>query len=202
MQIVPIHYSVSKPVVSFKEIEKQAYEMTSFIVTGPFNGLYNKAFAIAHCQVSETPLAFFVVSPDVIAEKMFESQIIINPKIISSPDFRKVDTFTYPNKQTFLEPCMSFPFRKPKSIERWGNIQVKYQIKGFWGLKTVKRELIGIASEIFQHETDHINGKNVYFPDTKTYKWWELIGNEKSKGGNSLEEKPTEGKITIFNNIT
>lgn len=198
MKIIATHYKVSKPVAKYKEIEKEAELMKRFIVHGDFKGFYNKAFAIAHAQVSETPMSFFVVSPDVMVEKMFEDQVIINPKIISSPlyvleqregGFMDADyTEQVLNAIESDEPCMSFPFRKPKRIKRFNKIVVQYQIKGWFGLKTIKKEVSGIASQIFQHEYDHTEGKNIYFESETPIKWWELIGTERSKGGTSLDD--------------
>lgn len=207
MEIIKIHYKVSKPVASWGEIKEQAELMRRFIVKGAFKGFYNKAFAIAHCQVSETPMSFFVVSPDVMKEKMFKDDVIINPEIVEAPLHKniganpdelkkrgldpekiKAQRITVPNAIEYQEPCMSFPFRQPKRITRYDVIKVKYQVQGaLWGLKTIETELSGIASEIFQHEYDHTQGKNIYFESEKPVKWWELIGTDKSKGGTSLD---------------
>lgn len=230
MEIIKIHYKISKPVEAWKEIKDEVELMRRFIVKGNFKGYYNKAFAIAHCQVSETPYAFFVVSPDVMVEKMFEADVIINPEIVDAPAHKniaadpealkkiadqmhtkpenfKAKAITVPNTIEYQEPCMSMPFRTPKRITRFDVIKVRYQIKGLLGLKTVEAELKGIASEIFQHEYDHTQGKNLYFTSETPVKWWDLIGTEKSKGGTSLDapeglglvaakEKPTEADMT------
>ena len=199
MKLIPVHYKISKPVKSYKEIAKEAEELKEYIVNGKYEGLYNKAFAIAHNQVSYNPMAFFVVSPDVIAENMFESQVIINPEIVEAEKTRELvregtgQTILVSNVRQMKDACMSFAFREPKNVNRFDKIKVKYQIKGFWGLKTVIRELEGMASQIFQHETDHINAKNVYFESENPEKWWEMIGREKSKGGTSLDNPDKAG---------
>lgn len=211
MEIIRIHYKVSKPVVSYKEIKEEVELMRRFIVKGAFKGFYNKAFAIAHCQVSETPMSFFVVSPDVMVEKMFQDDVIINPEIIEAPLYKDIsanpevikqlqDKFNLdpekvkkkmpiniPNSIEYQEPCLSFPFRQPKRVLRYNHIKVKYQIPALFGLKVVEQELQGIASEIFQHEYDHTKGQNIYFTSETPTKWWELIGTPKSKGGTSLD---------------
>jgi len=194
MEIIKCHYKISKPVNSYREIKKEAEELIRFIHTGPFNGNWNKPFAIAHCQVSETPMAFFVVSKDVLAEKMFEHFVIINPKIIEAPaekDIGADSTMNTINEIEYQEPCMSFPFRTTKMVKRYDLIKVRYQIPKWYGLKTIERQLTGIASEIFQHEYDHMQGRNIYFETETPVKWWELIGKERSKAGTSLE--PAEG---------
>ena len=200
MEIIRIHYNVSKPVEKWSEIKKESDEMRHFIVHGKFKGYYNKAFSLSHCQVSETPFSFFVVSPDVMAEKMFKDDVIINPKIVSALPTKKVESakvgefIELPNLVKCEEPCMSFPFRKPKNVVRYNEIEVQYQVVSLiGGLKTVSQTLNGIASEIFQHEYDHCQGKNIYFEREKPVKWWELKGNPKSKGGTSLDAPESLG---------
>ena len=198
MKIIKIHYKVSKPVKSWKEIKKDAEEMKEFLFSGKFEGFYNKAYAVAHCQVSETPYAFFVVAGECVTDnpkmgwyKMFESQVIINPRIIDAP-LNKIlgdGKIQVPNTIEYNEPCLSFPFRRPKRVTRFDEITVEYQVKGrLWGFRTVKTKLTGIASEIFQHEYDHTIGKNIYFESEKPVKWWELLGNKKPVGGVSLDQ--------------
>jgi peptide deformylase len=204
MEIIKIHYKISKPVAAFKEIKNEAQELVAFIDRGRYKGFYNKAFAIAHCQVSETPYAFFVVSADVINEKMFEDRVIINPEITEAPLYKEIKSseekaqaklpeglkaakIQIPNAIEYQEPCMSFPFRTPKRITRYDVIKVKYQTHGLLGFKTHEAELKGIASEIYQHEFDHLQGKNIYFTSETPVKWWELIGTAKSLGGTSLD---------------
>lgn len=204
MQIISVHYKISKPVSNYKEIRAEAEAMKRFIVRGVFKGFYNKAFAIAHCQVSETPMAFFVVAPECIQERMFKDQVIINPVILEAKPFKDLTGKTIDrenvliddpnlvgvirNKIEYNEPCLSFPFRKPKRVVRYDLIKVKYQIRGLLGLKTIETGLSGIASEIFQHEVGHLQGKNIYFESEPPVKWWELIGNPKSIGGTSLDD--------------
>jgi len=189
MEIIKIHYKISKPVVSYKEIRVEAREMRRFIVLGKFKGFYNKAFSIAHCQVSETPMSFFVLAPECVKEKMFVDDVIINPIIIEAKENKEIAGREIKNSIEYQEPCMSFPYRRPKRVIRYDVIKIKYQIPGFFGfgLKTIEAELKGIASEIFQHCYDLTRGKNIYFESETPVKWWELIGTEKSKGGTSLD---------------
>lgn len=66
---------------------------------GHFPNTYNKAYAVSHCQVSDNPYAFFVVSKDLINEmKLFDtlamsrknfyfaSQVILNARILVATD--------------------------------------------------------------------------------------------------------------------
>ncbi len=201
MEIIKIHYKISKPVSNYKEIKTDAEPMRRFVVMGNFKGFYNKAFAIAHCQVSETPMSFFVVAPECIKEGMFVDDVIINPEILEAPKFKIINEMDgkrseIPNTITYQEPCMSFPFRKPKSVIRYDVIKVRYQIAGWFKLKIIEAQLTGIASEIFQHCYDLTLGKNIYFTSETPVKWWELIGTEKSKGGTSLDNADSLGLKT------
>ncbi len=190
MEIIKIHYKISKPVKAWKEIKTEAGLMRRFIVRGRLKGYYNKAFSISHCQVNEKPYAFFVVAPECLKEKMFVDDVIINPEIVECKPYKQItDKVKIPNIIEYQEPCLSFPFRKPKAVKRYDVIKVKYQIHGLLGgFRTIKAELKGIASEIFQHECDHIQGKNIYFTSESPTKWWELIGTERSLGGTSLDD--------------
>jgi peptide deformylase len=205
MEILKAHYKLSKPVSSYKEISAEAKKMMRFVERGALKGFYNKAFAITHSEVSETPYAFFVVAPEVIAEKMFKSRVIINPEIIDAPVYKKeVKTWNIngvmqgkniPNAIEYDEPCLSFPYRKPKRIVRYDSITVRYQIPELFGtiLRTVEEEIHGIASQIFQHEYDHIKGKNIYFESDNPVKWWELIGKSRPVCGESLDQFDPKG---------
>jgi peptide deformylase len=189
MEIVPIHYKVSKPVKNYNEIKTEANELIKLVASSNFKGLYNKAFAIAHAQVSEKPYAFFVVSKDVVDQGMFESQVIINPKILVKLDNVEVAKgIVLNNLVIYEEPCMSFPFRKPKGVTRYNDIKVSYQINSWCGLKTITKEVSGITSQILQHEFDHTEARNIYFTSENPIKWWELLGTPKSKGGTSLDD--------------
>jgi peptide deformylase len=194
MEICKIHYKLSKPVSRHKEIKADAVKLLRFVERGAFQGFYNKAFAVAHAQVSETPYAFFVVAQECVNEKMFPHRIIINPEIIEAPLHKKIDQLTIPNTTEYQEPCLSFPFRKPKRIIRFDYIKVKYQVpRRLWGFKTIKTDLTGIASEIFQHECEHIQGKNIYFESETPVKWWELLGSKRPVGGVSLDQFDPSG---------
>jgi peptide deformylase len=198
LEIITAHYKISKPVKKYSEIHDQAEKMIKFIWKGGFKGFYNKAFAIAHCQVSETPYAFFVVAGELIKEKWFKRQVIINPEILEAPDMIEGKTpdgkvIRMPNASEYDEPCMSFPFRKPKKVLRYNKIKIRYQIPTLFGrMKTIEEWCMGIKSEIFQHEYDHTKGENIYFSAETPVKWWELIGNPKSKGGVSLDSEPED----------
>ncbi len=170
MQIVQNHYTPGKKVENYKEIAEIAKEMIAFTNNGVPKGNYDKAYAIAHNQVSEKPFAMFVFSDSAMKEQKWPAQVIINPQIVGAlptiqvgvddkgkPDMRQ-------NVVEYSEGCFSFPFRQPKKVKRFFKIKVKYQIKGkLWGMKTIEEEIEGLKAHIFQHEFQHTQGKNIYF---------------------------------------
>ncbi len=173
MQIIKIHYKISKPVERYSEIAKDAENLKQFIVSGPFKGLWRKAYGLAHCQVSESPMAFFVLIPELV--EVFGSQVIINPEIVNAPIKVSAGAFQeIPNANEFQEGCMSFPYRHMKRMIRFNIIDVRYQIKGVFGFKTIEKRLEGQESQMFQHEYDHLQGKNIFFESEKPWKWWEV----------------------------
>lgn len=107
--------------------------------------------------------------------KLFKKfSVFINPKILT---FSK-------NTKTYFEACLSVPdyygdVRRPLSIT------VEYQDETG---KTFKKRLRGIASWIFQHEMDHLNG--ILFVDRvleQKGRMYKLAG--KDQAGNDLFEE-------------
>jgi hypothetical protein len=114
----------------------------------------------------------------------FPSQIIYNAKIIEAPKKIKErvavreleDPKDKKNLKTKIasqdkmvsniievkEGCASFPDRKPKIVKRYYRIKVSYQIRTWYGYKTVIEWVEGLKSHIFQHEIEHSQGKNIY----------------------------------------
>lgn len=181
MNIIKIHYKLSKPVTKWHEIGDEAEEMIDFIdsinaQTTRLQGWYNQAHAIAHCQVSETPYSFFVVSLAVEKDKMFPARIIVNPQILEA----RAEIDGKDNIREYEEPCLSFPFRRPLKVKRFDKIKVRYSYPAIFGTRTVETELSGIASEIFQHEYDHTMARNIYFEPDRAVAWWDLIGRDNS----------------------
>lgn len=155
MNLIPSHRFGSKTVKSYEEIERDALELR-YLSNGKFNGYYEQCFALHHSQVSRQPYNFFTVSKQV--EGRFTSWLILNPKIIS----KDRDT-----KYKVKEGCMSFPLRTPTNVFRYKNVRISYQIyeQGVFGvplLKQIEENVEGLVAEIFQHEIDHANGKNIY----------------------------------------
>lgn len=192
MKIVPIHYKHSRPVKDYSEIVRYVVQMAEMIDKKAFVGVHKSAYALAHCQVSNEPLAFFVLDTQLVKGRgedeslaVFENRVIINPKIIEAPIyftdkkafqmFRGHDEFDgkelipgkTPNAKQYMEGCMSFPFRHGKKIQRYNKIRVSYQIAHGRGLKTITTWLEGLPSQVFQHEFDHIQGENIFFKGKK-----------------------------------
>lgn len=153
MDFVPLHYKVSRPVTDHKAIETVAKEMAALCAKP--RGNYEQGFSIAHTQVeAEDPQRFFVVHDQLIKDKIFKHQVIMNPEIL------EVDE----DSRTLLkEACMSVPHRDPKKIRRYTRIKVRYQVPGLFGLKWVKEDVSEIKAQMFQHEIDHMDGKNIYW---------------------------------------
>jgi len=73
------------------------------------------------------------------------------------------------NKISVPDSCMSFPNRIKKNVEVFFRIKVQYQVVGLFGLLINKREWVeGLKAHIFQHEINHLNGKNIYYEKPKS----------------------------------
>lgn len=161
MKIIrPAHNLPATKVKSWKEIKDQALTLRQLIMNGGFEGMYSRAYAISHAQVSDEPKWFFVVNETlgdkdgINLVKKFGSWVVINMEILetSTPVW-------------YNEACMSFPHRKPKNTDRFLNVKVRYQIPvlgRFLIWRTRKFE--GLCAFITQHEQDHAVGKSIYFP--------------------------------------
>jgi peptide deformylase len=92
-----------------------------------------------------------------LPRKDWISMVIINPEIIKS----------YEKSEEMWEGCLSLDNVFAK-VPRYKKVRVKYQDEK---AKTHEKELDGLLAQVFQHETDHLNG--ILFvdkvKDTKTY---------------------------------
>lgn len=110
-------------------------------------GFYPAGFAIVHCQIDDKdPMAFFVTAT---------GEVIVNPTIINQTQY-KIDK---------IESCLSFPENQPIKVPRSHKITGMYKVidtenKKF--LPTLMCKLSGIEAQIYQHEIDHIEGRNIY----------------------------------------
>jgi peptide deformylase len=88
------------------------------------------------------PLRFFIygLRPEHLT-------VVINPSIIQADKYKDG-----------IEGCLSFPGRT-RSVERAERITVRYtDVNG----NQIEREMRGLNARIFQHETDHLDGKNIF----------------------------------------
>jgi len=104
------------------------------------HGKFPSAFAIAHAQVSEEPLRFFV---------MADGLIVINPEITDH-------TKTFVERR---EGCYSYPMEEFVLVKRWNKCAVRYFREDF---SVTDEKLQGKESQIFQHEIDHMNAKYIH----------------------------------------
>jgi len=117
----------------------------------------------------------------------FPSQIIVNAEILEIPEKIKankpervvvkengrvgtkvvIKEVMEKNKIGVPEACMSFLHRTQKTMERYYRVKVKYfipkKILGFYYLSKRVEWVEGLKSHIFQHETDHAKGLNMYY---------------------------------------
>lgn len=170
LKILSPHHIVSSDVTKLKHAKCHINELLK-AVDQEYTGMYKQAYSLAHCEISETPLAFFVVNQILIKNKTFKHQVFINPKIVKiekktvikhGPEERDQ---VLDNSMEVKEACMMFPHRKPKKLTRPYEIKVEYQTPVFFGLimKRVKVTFDGLQAQIFQHNLEHIEGKNIFF---------------------------------------
>ena len=158
MKVIPIHYTPSLPVTNWLAIEQEANEMTRLVRD------QGEMYALHHCQVSEKPFNFFVIADVEMLLPIIEdlgSRFIVNPRIISSLGGSEMDV---------IEGCVSFPYRKQKYVNRAMIIRVEYDIPdptAPGGLAHKEKEVERVVAQIFQHEADHAEGKNIYFNSIK-----------------------------------
>lgn len=157
--IRPAHNKVATKVKSWSQIKDEALELRNFIQNTEkvVEGYYKTAYAIAHAQVSDKPLDFFVLNEsnkDLI--KQFGSWCIINLRIVKTAE-----------PCWWKEACMSFPYNKPKNVDRFNKIKVKYRVPFFGFTRSVTRNFTGLPAFICQHEHEHSEGKNLYGRNNK-----------------------------------
>ncbi len=150
----PAHNFIAEKVKNWRQIKSEALELRKFIgmTQDVVEGHYKTAFAISHAQVSDKPLNFFVINEkhkDLI--KLFGSWCIINLRIL------KQEEPCY-----WKEACMSFPFNKPKNVDRYNKVTVRYSVPFLWFTIPQKRYFFGLPAFICQHENEHANGTNIY----------------------------------------
>lgn len=118
----------------------------------------------------------------------FEGQAIFNAEILDAPEnitkdvprrvaVRDPDDASKVSVQVIVEPrtlenlisvpeaCMSFPHKKAKNMMRYYEIKVRYDYMDSKGrIKSFKGIVKGLKAHILQHETDHFQAKNIFYP--------------------------------------
>lgn len=141
--IIPPHSKVAENVVSMTdELKKEIEEMREMLKHNRFEG-GRGALAIAHPQISETPLKMFVAQKNLLSH-----DVVINPEIVELS-----------GKYFTKEMCLSYPKLSSIKIRRCKEVVVKYLTEDF---KEVVERLTGLAAQVFQHENDHFLGKDIY----------------------------------------
>ena len=152
--ILPAHHKPALPCPSWKFIADEARELRAFMQRGEFIGYYQSAFAISHAQVSHAPLHFFVVNEQYdkgSLVRQFGSWCIMNLKITQFGD-----------PISWQEACMSFPYRKPRRVDRMSHITTEYYIPFLGTWRKMEKEFKNLPAFISQHENEHAAGKNIY----------------------------------------
>lgn len=115
----------------------------------------------------------------------FPSQIIYNAEILNKPEEIKKEVSVrelvdpndrknlktkisreerlVPNTIDVFESCSSFPYKKAKRVKRYYKIKVRYQIKTWYGFRTITEWVEGVKSHTFQHEIQHSAGRNIFY---------------------------------------
>ena len=159
----PCPHEVAENVEAWGKIKSDAKDLRELVNHGEFEGRQHHVAAIAHAQVSEEPMDFFVLHKDL--EEYFGTWCVINLRI------RRYGMGVV----TSEEGCMSFPHRAVKNVERYALVDVEYKVPSKLGsLKTKVMRLEGLPAFIAQHEYDHARGKNIY------YKYKSLTNTEKA----------------------
>lgn len=170
------------PVKAYAEIAADVEAMKP-MVEQKWPGKYELAYALAHSQVRHQHRAFFVLHGDLVTKpegdagkgwkRAFPHRVIINPKVLERPpklskelkQLNGVRVAAIKNTGGMPEACLSFPYRTTKNVLRYHRIKVYYETPDgiFGSLKAHTEWLEGLAAHIFQHETDHLNGQNIFF---------------------------------------
>ena len=144
--VLPPHNIPAQEVAELtQEVVAEIEMMQEMVKRNNYHGGLMKGYALAHPQVSEFPLALFVMGGGKVVDK-----VVINPKIIEASRECK-----------HRERCLSFPSKLLATVKhkRFKRIKVSYQDEN---LQHHEEILDGLISEIFQHEIEHLNGKNIY----------------------------------------
>lgn len=172
----------AQPIRHFEAAVSDAREMITLMKEMSGEGRERNIFALHHSQVNPRPLNFFVLNfmllPRKVGNKeLFASSVICNARIIGTDvpkEILKQNEITDYKEQAKIpmsEGCASFPNRTPKYVPRYEWVKVAFEVpdeKDMTKFHKQELDLPGIYAQIFQHEIDHANGKNIYFDKPKT----------------------------------
>jgi peptide deformylase len=154
LEILPLAHN--KPCETIKEITPELVQIIANMkarLEKPFAQKDGMAmgYALAHPQVCEDrPLRLFVAR-----EGKLSGTVFINPEIV----WGEVE---YPAQ----ESCLSFPTMPPVIVRRYKKCLCRwFDIYG----QEHKTEFWDVQAEIFQHEVEHLEGKNIYNWDKKKF---------------------------------
>lgn len=158
--ILPPHLKAASKVEDPKAIVAEALMIRDGILRKEFvmpGSKWEYCVAMAQPQVSDNPLRYFVVNPDLVKIiEEFEGFIIYNPKIVE-----KHQDSAFQHK----EGCMSYPLKPPIKVKRFETIVAEYgiitDVKSL-KYKVIEKQLSGMAALIFQHELEHMNGQSIW----------------------------------------
>lgn len=105
--------------------------------------------------------------------------LVLNPQIVKYHGSPRLKT----------EGCKTWP-GKPIVVYRYPKVEVRFQtlpLKEGEEQKTVQRELVALAAQVFQHEVDHLNGVEEKF--TNHIQKDTIQRNEKCPCGSGLKYK-------------
>ena len=147
-----MHYNPSREVKDKSEIEDAAKELLALTNTVEIAG--KTPYALHHAQVTDEPYAFFTIHNDFLEQLGTKNPVVVNLRIL------EVESKSLRDPE---EGCMSAPHRKHISVPRYMEITVEYEIPTPEGMETTREQCTGLKAQIFQHEFDHQNGKNIYW---------------------------------------
>lgn len=143
--LLPPHNTPAREITRIDYIvEVEIGMMRGLMRKNNFHGGLMKGLALAHPQVSEDPLAIFVTGGR-IGENVY-----INAKILEKEGSAQP-----------VEACLSFPGKRPGKVvaKRASKLLVEYRDTAF---KLHTETVEGLLAQVFQHEIEHFNGKNIY----------------------------------------
>lgn len=131
----------SAPIKNPESMVKFGRDLLDFMRQDKDDNGRQKAAGMAAIQVGKAKRVF-------VMEVNGIPRICINPKILSTGKYT----------ETKPESCLSFP-NKVANVDRWLTIFVEY----YCGInrEVVQHRLIRFEARVWQHEFDHLNGKDI-----------------------------------------